>query len=853
MIHDLSNIANLDRRELISYVDSLREAALLFSDEGFIIHANPTCITHFGYALGELLTHPPAFLFSETLAASLQRYFETGHFSNRESKKFYGRAIRFNKSTFPIEMSLAICITGRENLIMATIRKAEEPKEARDKIRLERALFEELFETSPEAIVILDDNHNILRVNSAFTELFGYRGDDVFGSPIDRLIAKANYYDEASRLTDAVISGNHIARETIRFHKDGYPIHVSILGSPIMLDGLMIGVVGIYRDITARKETEERMRILARFPDESPDPILRISREGIILYANRASEPLMKHWERQITQYLPEEVSYVIRQVIANGEKADLELEIERSVYSLRFSPISTENYVNIYGLDITARKAAEREIEILAKFPAENPDPVIRLTDDGKILYANNASFQLLSYWDTRMGGAIPAEMHRRIKQAIEQNSLTDLEIPCGERFYSLRISPVKSAGYINLYGLDITERKRYEREQKELRDQLVRAERMESLGLLAGGVAHDLNNVLGPLVAYPELIKMQLPPDSPIRDRINKIESSALRAAEMVQDLLTMARRGRYEMVAVNLNSVVDNYLKSTEFENLKGINPKVDCRYLPGKDIPKIKGSASHLSKVVMNLVMNSFDAMPDGGSLEIRTECRRLDSLVGGFDNIEAGQYVVMKVIDSGVGINRQDYKRLFEPFYSKKEMGRSGSGLGLAIVYGVVKDHNGYVDVISEPGQGTEFVVYFPVAPDVVQSDESSSLPSDIHGHEKILVIDDFEEQRELASTILSSLGYRVAISPNGHAGLEFIKNYPVDLVVIDMIMEEGFDGLDTFRAILNIYPNQKAIIVSGYSETIRVREAEKLGAGYVKKPYTMQKLGKAIREMLDKK
>jgi len=370
-----------------------------------------------------------------------------------------------------------------------------------------------------------------------------------------------------------------------------------------------------------------------------------------------------------------------------------------------------------------------------------------------------------------------------------------------------------------------------------------------MESLGVLAGGVAHDLNNILGPLVAYPEIIKMTLPPDSPVYEHIQKIECSAQRAVGVVQDLLTMARRGRYEMLPLNINSTIEDYLYSPDFGNIKKKFTDVEMDIQLDKSIPPIHGSQSHISKVVMNLVINALEAMPNGGLLTVKTDKRHIDRLISGFDNIEPGEYVIMTVSDTGLGIEEKDMKRLFEPFYTKKEMGQSGSGLGLAIVYGVLKDHNGYVDVSSKVGQGSDFLVYLPVlkVADVV----AEKKVVDIRGNEKILVVDDLEEQRELAAVMLTSLGYKVELAAEGKAAIDHLRNNAVDLVILDMIMENDFDGLDTYREIAKINPGQKAIIASGFSQTDRVKEAEKLGVGmYIRKPYTMQKLGKAIREVL---
>jgi signal transduction histidine kinase/DNA-binding response OmpR family regulator len=497
-------------------------------------------------------------------------------------------------------------------------------------------------------------------------------------------------------------------------------------------------------------------------------------------------------------------------------------------------------------------RKRAEEEIKILAKFPTENPNPFLRVSMDGRILYANNASSGLLDMWRTNIGEYLPDKLKFRVADIFSAGRIHEQEFKFDDLEFLFTFTPSVEGGYITIYGQDVTERKSAELQRKILQEQLARAERMESLGILAGGVAHDLNNILGPLVAYPEIIKMKLPPDSKIRDEITKIEKSAQTASEVVQDLLTMARRGRYEMLPVNLNDVINSYLQSTDFLDLSQRYPDVELNTSLQDDLPVIHGSVPHLYKVILNLMLNSYEAMTGGGRMTIKTECRSIDRLSSGFANIEIGRYVIMTISDTGHGISRTDLKHLFEPFYTKKKMGTSGSGLGLAIVYGVIKDHNGYIDVKSELGRGTDFIAYFPIAVGCSSGREEKEAMLDTRGTEKVLVIDDLEDQRELAASVLSSLGYTVDTAASGQEAVEYLKQKDADILLLDMIMEDGFDGLQTYQEIIKFKPGQKAIIASGFSETERVKEAERLGVGkYIRKPYTMQILGKAIREVME--
>jgi PAS domain S-box-containing protein len=400
-----------------------------------------------------------------------------------------------------------------------------------------------------------------------------------------------------------------------------------------------------------------------------------------------------------------------------------------------------------------------------------------------------------------------------------------------------------------------DITERIRADAEKKQLEARLQRSQKMEAIGTLAGGVAHDLNNILSGLVSYPELILMDLAPDSPLRRPILTIQKSGEKAAAIVQDLLTLARRGVAVTQVIDCNQIVAEYLASPEFEKL--------CEFHPGVGVQKdlepgllfIQGSAIHLSKTVMNLVSNAAEAMPEGGKVCLCTRNVTIDRPLRGYDEIQPGDYVVLSVQDTGVGIADKDLERIFEPFYTKKVMGRSGTGLGMAVVWGTVKDHRGHIDVQSTEGKGTAFTLYFPVTRKTMLPQATKLSLNAYRGRgETILVVDDMDEQRLIASEMLTKLGYLVLTASSGEEALSMLEHRTVDLMVLDMIMDPGIDGMETYRRVAALHPGQKAIIASGFSETDRVKEAQRLGVGrYVKKPYTLEKIGPAVRQALDRK
>jgi len=511
---------------------------------------------------------------------------------------------------------------------------------------------------------------------------------------------------------------------------------------------------------------------------------------------------------------------------------------------------------------DITERKQAEEarresEKKYRTLFDMESDALALIEIETGKMLDVNKAFIELYGYSKKEIlrmkntdfsaepemtnqatqarGTYVPIRYHKKKDGTVFPTEITARIFKYQER--DVHIAAIR----------DITERKRLE-------TQLQQAQRMEAIGTLAGGVAHDLNNILSGIVSYPELILMDLPEDSPLRKPILTIQKSGEKAAVIVQDLLTLARRGVSIADVVNLNHIISEQLKSPEFEKLISFHPDVQAKTDLEKDLLNIKGSSTHLSKSVMNILSNAAEAMPDGGTVLISTENLYLDRPIKGYNHVESGEYVTVTFSDTGMGIPEEDSKRIFEPFYTKKVMGRSGTGLGMAVVWGTVKDHKGYINIQSSVGKGTTFTLYFPVTREESAKDESLLPIVDYMGKgELILVVDDVEEQKEIATEMLRKLGYSVTSVSSGEEAVEYLKTDSADLIVLDMIMDPGINGRETYERIINLHPNQKAIIASGFSETENVKATQKLGAGqYIKKPYTLEKIGIAVRDELKK-
>jgi signal transduction histidine kinase/CheY-like chemotaxis protein len=381
----------------------------------------------------------------------------------------------------------------------------------------------------------------------------------------------------------------------------------------------------------------------------------------------------------------------------------------------------------------------------------------------------------------------------------------------------------------------------------------QLEQAEKMEAVGSLAAGVAHDLNNILSGLVSYPELVLMDLPADSPLREPILTIKHSGEKAAAMVQDLLTLARRGVADKTVLNVNALVEDYLDSPECRLLQASHPQVRIRADLDEDLLNVLASPVHLSKALMNLVANAAEALLVAGDITIATANRYVDQPLQGFETVTEGEYVRLTVQDTGVGIAAEDCRRIFEPFFTKKALGRSGTGLGMSVVWFTVKDLGGFVDIHSVEGQGTRFDLYLPVTRRNAAQVSRRVTIEDCRGSERVLVVDDVADQREIAAGMLGKLGYTVATASSGEEALDYLQSHAVDILVLDMIMDPGIDGCETYRRVIQQHPGQKAVVASGFAETDRVREIRRLGAGpYLKKPYTLEKLALAVRQELER-
>ncbi|MBU0663765.1 MAG: transporter substrate-binding domain-containing protein [Proteobacteria bacterium] len=386
----------------------------------------------------------------------------------------------------------------------------------------------------------------------------------------------------------------------------------------------------------------------------------------------------------------------------------------------------------------------------------------------------------------------------------------------------------------------------------EKAMQEKLHRSMKMEMIGMMAGGVAHDLNNILSGIVTYPELLLMKIPEDSDLRKPIEVIRDAGKRAAAVVADLLTMARGVAAVRENANMNTLIQSYLNSPEYQQMHSHHQEVECTVDLDPELLNISCSPVHINKCLMNLITNATEAVGEKGHIWIATRNCSIDQPLEQAQFLEKGEYVQLFISDDGPGIKEDDLAHIFEPFYSKKVMGKSGTGLGLTVVWNSVQDHGG--TIIAENIQGkTVFTLYFPATRSEERTGtlETEDIAQLQGNGETILVVDDEKQQRDIADKLLTFLGYKVDCVESGEMAVEYIRTKKPALILLDMIMEPGMNGRRTYEEMNKIRPGQKAIVTSGFSENEEVKKAQMLGAStLIKKPYTLRQIGLAVQEAL---
>lgn len=399
-----------------------------------------------------------------------------------------------------------------------------------------------------------------------------------------------------------------------------------------------------------------------------------------------------------------------------------------------------------------------------------------------------------------------------------------------------------------------DISDRVTFEKEKLELQNKLAKANKLNALGLMAGSVAHDLNNILSGVVSYPDLLLMQMEESDKYYKQIQKIQAAGKRAAAVVSDLVTIARGKKSEKSVENLNDIVLNYINSLEHGERQMEYPNVVVRTKLHRNLNNSCCSPQHIHKILLNLIGNGLEAVQENATIHISTEnCIFTHPMLIGETEDSGTDYVKLTIADNGPGIDEDHIDHIFEPFYSTKVMGQSGTGLGLSIVWNIIQEHCGWIEV-KNTHPGVSFEIYLPSTNDQACPVAKQFDPKELKGQgEKILIVDDQVEQNQMVEKSLREIGYKVNSVTSGEAGIAFLQSNDVDLILLDMVMGEGLNGRETLEIIRKTKPEQQVIVVSGYAQGDEIRKTKSLGVSlFLEKPITLSNLALSIKKAIVK-
>lgn len=746
----------------------------------------------------------------------------------------------------------------------------------------EKNLSELIIDSLPGILFILDTKRKLIRWNNRLEIVTEYSSDELLGIEVEKLIDVSHEEAAILEFLEMVLKGKQVDKEVNIITKKGYKKPYQLTGNHIKSDNHSYAIfTGI--DIAEKKkaeallrESEERYRALF---ENSTDFMYTLDLKGNFTSANKAAERLTGHSGAKLLSmnfkdYTAaedhEKIFLAFNRVFRTGEPLqDFPLEVTVKDGVKKYFELSVallkkgDEIIGFQGSsrDITERKHAEdarHESEERFKTLFEFAPDAYYLTDmEGRLADINKAALNMLGfqkneiihkgYQDLDIFPPEQLPVISRFLKSIGQKKSTGPDYLTITRKDGKQIEVeamnhlIKIGGQNYILGIarDVSERKRLEA-------QLFQAQKMESIGTLAGGIAHNFNNLLMGIQGNASIILLTMDPNSPHYKHLKNIETLVKNGSKLTNQLLEYARGGRFEIIPINLNDLV------REVADTFGAAKKdIKIHFVLADDLNSIKADQGQIEQTLLNLFVNAADAMPEGGELSLETKNVTAAVMRDRPYTPKPGHYVMLVVKDTGVGIDKGIMERIFEPFFTTKGLAR-GTGLGLASVYGVVKGHGGYIDVESEAGHGATFYIYLPALKD--ERIEQRRLPSHIiQGTETVLFIDDEKMVLDTGRQMLEKLGYKVFVAKSGLEALGILDEHEgrIHLVVLDMVMPD-IGGGETFDRIKKMDPNVKVLLSSGYG--IDGQATEILGRGcngFIQKPFNIVDLSQKIRQILD--
>lgn len=720
------------------------------------------------------------------------------------------------------------------------------------------------------------------KINPAFTEILGYPREELLHRPFLEFVHPQDLQPTIDVIEEKLQKGQKVVHFENRYRcKDGDYRWISWVSHPDTDRGVTYAVG---YDITNHKRAQLELAIFKSAVEASSDAIGLSTPEGKHWYQNKAFSDLFGDVgdDPPASVYVDKKLGrHIFHTLMAGGswsgevemyDRSGKKVDILLRAYALKDTAGQVANLVGVHT-DIGERKRFERQLRRSEqRFRAISemlPQTVFEMDHSGRLTFVNNNALKVFGYSykdfeDGLYAIDLIAPEDRQKAEARISSILQGHTGSIGRRYSAVRkdgttfpvlvysVRGVDEIGSPGMRGIiiDISEQEKLARERDQFEEQYIQAQKMEAVGRLAGGIAHDLNNMLSPILGYGELLLAAMGPESPNRQAIEQMHQAGQRARDLVQQLLAFSRKQALDIQSVNLVSVLEGF---EGFLN-RLLREDIQLELKLSEEIPEILADTGQIEQVIMNLAVNAQDAMPDGGKITIEavmTEtCGQTSYGIG--TAAEEGPFVALVVSDTGHGMDAQTQERIFDPFFTTKGQGK-GTGLGLATVYGIVKQHNGSIRVSSEPGKGARFQIFFPAALSKPQKGLVDAMrPDDFHGTENILIVEDNEGVRVLAETILNTNGYQTIAAASGRECLDLLAEKPsLDLMLSDVVLEDT-NGKELFKQVQQRYSNIKVIYMSGYTDDVIVHHGVlEEGIAFIQKPFSILGLLKKVRQVLD--